>query len=875
MLILFALLLFSYGVGNIRCATVSENSTDMVSLLDFQKAIESDPTGFLKNWNGSTPFCKWEGVTCSRNHSGRVVALELPGLRLSGQISPSVGNLTFLKTLDLSSNSFSGLLPPLNRLQRLQVLDLSINSLQDTIPDALANCSNLAKLNLSYNSLVGEIPHKLGFLSNLEVLWLSSNNLIGTIPPTFSNLTRVESLSLAINQLEGSIPDGLGKLSNMNWLTLGKNNLVGKFPQSLFNLSNSLKLLGLGLNKLGGSLPSNIGKDLPNLQALQLNRNMFEGPIPASLSNASSLKRIELGNNNFSGEIPSSLGKLPKLYYLNLEGNMLEARDRQSWEFFSALTNCSLLSILSIAKNQLHATIPNSVGNFSTNLQKLILGGNKLSGIVPPSIGNLQSLIQLTLEMNNFSGRIDAWIGKLTNLQGVSLEGNNFNGPIPSSVGNLTLLTQLFLGRNEFEGPIPSSLRNLQQLGELDLSHNNLVGNITLEGSSLTLLTSLNLSSNKFTGEIPDSLGKCQNIQYIRMEQNSITGNIPISFGDLKNLISLNLSHNLLSGAIPAALNGLPLIELDLSYNHLQGPIPRSGIFENATAVSLEGNWGLCGGPMDLRMPSCKARKSGRQYYLIKILIPIFGFMSLLLLVYFLFVEKRMTRRKYLSMPFSGENFLKVTYNDLAQATMNFSETNLIGRGSYGLVYKGKLKETKMEVAVKVFNLEMGGAEKSFLAECEALKSIQHRNLLPIITACSTVDNTGNVFKALIYEFMPNGNLDAWLHYKGNGKAPKRLGLTQRINIAVNIADALDYLHYDCGRTTIHCDLKPSNILLDDDMNALLGDFGIASFYVDPLSTSTSSVGSSVGVKGTIGYIAPGLFISTTSLISLFCLMAN
>uniref|UniRef100_A0ACD5YSN7 Uncharacterized protein n=1 Tax=Avena sativa TaxID=4498 RepID=A0ACD5YSN7_AVESA len=162
-----------------------------------------------------------------------------------------------------------------------------------------------------------------------------------------------------------------------------------------------------------------------------------------------------------------------------------------------------------------------------------------------------------------------------------------------------------------------------------------------------------------------------------------------------------------------------------------------------------------------------------------------------------------------------------------------------------------------MEVAVKVFDLDMQGAEKSFLSECEALRSIQHRNLLPIITACTTVDCTGSVFKALLYEYIPNGNLDTWLHHKADGKAPKYLGFTQRLSIAVNIADALDYLHHDCGRPTIHCDVKPSNILLDDDMTALLGDFGIASFYVDYVSTSTGSTSSSVGVKGTIGYIAP------------------
>uniref|UniRef100_A0A0E0E8Y0 Receptor kinase-like protein Xa21 n=1 Tax=Oryza meridionalis TaxID=40149 RepID=A0A0E0E8Y0_9ORYZ len=1089
MLILFALLLFSYGVGNIRCAT---------------KAIESDPTGFLKNWNGSTPFCKWAGGRHIRNHSGRVVALELPGLRLSGQISPSVGNLTFLKRLDLSSNSLSGLLPPLNRLHRLQVLDLSSNSLQDIIPDTFANCSNLAKLNLSYNSLVGEIPLKLGFLSNLEILVLSKNNFTGTIPPIFSNISRMQTLVLSYNQLSGCIPDDLGKLSNLQLLALGGNNLSGGFPQALFNLSNSrnnlqsictwwdldgpprnmyskqpvklvmfiqlglfllllcgvgnvhcstvhenridlqslldfkkgitedpnkallswnisthfcrwngvtcttsrplrvselnlttqslageitsslanltslrkldlsynrlfgqfrllnplqqldtlymndnsldgiipdtltnstklinidlsdnqfrgaippkigsltnleylylghnsltgtipanvgnltklntlsfkdnqlegnipdgvwqlsnLTLLVLGQNRLSGGipqalnlpllvalgleenmlgqvLPPNIGYALPSLQVISLYSNKFEGHIPASIGNVLGLQLIDFSANNFTGQIPTSIGRLSQLGKLNLEKNQLEASDDQGWEFLYELRNCMSLQVLSLAYN---------------NLQGSILTFR----IVPASIGNLRNLTKLGLEQNNFNGAIGEWIGELKNLQGLNLGRNTFVGPIPPSIGNLTQLTELLLDTNKFEGPIPPSLGHLK-LSKLNLSYNKLQGSLPQEVGNLQNLNELYLSANNFSGVIPDTLGQCRHLITIQMDQNFLTGDIPASLGNILSLNWLNLSHNNLSGTIPESLNRLPALTiLDLSYNDLQGEIPRNFLFQNAT-VLLEGNNGLCGGARNLRLPSCPvlSQRTARRVNLIKILIPIFGFMSLLLLVYFLLVEKK-AKRAYSSLNYIGENFPKVSYNDLAQATSNFSSSNLIGRGSYGSVYRGKLKESKTDVAVKVFDLEMRGAERSFMSECEALRSIQHRNLLPILTACLTVDNDGNVFKALVYEFMPNGSLDGWLHQKGELKSPKHLGLGQRISIAVNIADALDYLHHDCGRPTIHCDLKPSNILLNDDMTALLGDFGIARFYVDSRSPPTGSI-SSIGVNGTIGYIAP------------------
>uniref|UniRef100_A0A0D9VIB7 Receptor kinase-like protein Xa21 n=1 Tax=Leersia perrieri TaxID=77586 RepID=A0A0D9VIB7_9ORYZ len=857
MLMLLALLLLSYGVGSIKCAAVPANHTDMLALLDF-KAIASDPTSSLSSWNSSIYYCTWRGVICNPKNRGRVTALNLAGYGLSGAIAASVGNLTSLHTLDLSNNQFSGQIPALGNLQKMHFLNLSFNSLDGPIPDSLTNCSNLRIIDLYSNSLEGEIPLKIDLLSDLLDLIIAHNQFTGVIPPTLSNITGIEKLRLGYNNLQGSIPDELGKLPNLSVLLLGGNKLSGEIPQSLFNLS-SLQRLTLELNLLGGSLPSNIGYAFPNIQQFYLGGNKFEGHIPTSLGNASLLKLIDLSNNTFSGQIPSSFGKLRNLIILNLEKNSLEANESQSWDFVTAITNCTNLEIFSVASNQLRGYIPNSIGNLSSALQQLTLSANMFSGVVPSSIGNLgQSLIRLSLDRNNLSGTIEEWVGKLTKLQNLQLELNSFTGQIPSSIGNLTEMTSILLGANEFEGPIPSTMGNLKRPTILDLSQNNLQGSIPLEITYLGELVNLDLSSNKLSGEIPDGWGKFQSIQIIQMEQNTLTGKIPESFGELKSLSTLNLSYNSLSGAIPTSLTALESSTIDLSYNRLQGGIPMDGIFENTTAVSLYGNWGLCGGVTGFHMPPCRhvSEGSSKSYYLIRVLIPIFGFMSLLLLVYFLFLVKKRSRNSYLSSQAYGQNFPKVSYNDLAQSTKNFSESQLIGKGSCGSVYRGKLKEPDMEVAVKVFDLEMRGAERSFMSECETLRSIQHRNLLSIITACSTVDNTGNVFKALVYEFMPNGNLDTWLHNKQEGNCPKRLEFNRRISIAANIADVLDYLHHDCGRPTVHCDLKPSNILLNDEMTAVLGDFGIAKFYADSGLAPRSSI-SSVGVKGTIGYIAP------------------
>ncbi|CAM8949307.1 unnamed protein product [Rhodiola kirilowii] len=146
-------------------------------------------------------------------------------------------------------------------------------------------------------------------------------------------------------------------------------------------------------------------------------------------------------------------------------------------------------------------------------------------------------------------------------------------------------------------------------------------------------------------------------------------------------------------------------------------------------------------------------------------------------------------------------------------------------------------------------DLTKHGAVKSFWRECKALSKIRHKNLMRIISCCSSLDFRGNDFMALVYELMPNGNLDSWLHEWTS------LKLEQRLDIAIDIASALDYLHNHCVPQTAHCDLKPSNVLLDGDMVAHVGDFGLAKLLRGPGDTEEGS--STFVVKGTLGYIPP------------------
>ncbi|CAN6565430.1 unnamed protein product [Malus baccata var. baccata] len=130
------------------------------------------------------------------------------------------------------------------------------------------------------------------------------------------------------------------------------------------------------------------------------------------------------------------------------------------------------------------------------------------------------------------------------------------------------------------------------------------------------------------------------------------------------------------------------------------------------------------------------------------------------------------------------------------------------------------------------------------------------------MTACSSIDFQGNDFNALVYEFMVNGSLDEWLHISTQevdrpANLPKNLNLTQRVNIAIDVACALDYLHNRSHMPIVHCDIKPSNILLDSDMTACVGDFGLARYFRDASCSSPLHESSSSVIKGSIGNTPP------------------
>ncbi|KAM1205445.1 hypothetical protein FF1_006190 [Malus domestica] len=874
------------------------NATDRLALLAIKAQIKQDLHNYnvMSSWNESMHFCMWHGVTCSRRHRQRVTTLDLQSQNLVGKLSPNIGNLSFLRELWLLNNSFSGEIPPqIGNLRRLQVLRLGGNSFSGSIPRNISYCFNLIHVAFTRNMLVGKIPSEIGLLSKLQHFSLNYNNLTGQVPPSLGNLSSLQRLTLFGNNLMGNIPSSLGQLKKLTFLGLGINQLSGSIPSSIYNLS-SLVIFSILINQIEGSIPSDIGKSLPNLEIFNFNSNQLTGSIPPSIFNVTSVWLLAVGNNNLIGRVPN-LQKLHNLLHVNIQHNNIGSGKEGDLSFLSDLTNATQLQSLCIDDNNFGGTLPMSISNLSTKLELFWGGNNQIYGSIPSGIGNLVSLEGLYLGNNSFTGNIPSDMGKLSNLGRLEIFMNKLSGNIPSSLINLTKLYHLRLDRNHLEGSIPSRLgecHGLQLLNlsynllngtipkqvfrlsslsiYLDLSNNLFTGSLPSEVGNLQSLSELDVSDNMLSGELPSSLGGCESLEVLHLQGNFFNGSIPLSMSSVRGIQDLDLSRNNFLDEIPHFLEGFRLLNnLNLSFNQFWGVVPTGGVFKNASAISVVGNANLCSLVANLKLPKCKSKetKKRRLSRHLKLILPlVFGLTLLgiaIVFSYFFLCSSR-KKRKEISLSTLGNTILQVSYATLLKATDGFSVANLIGAGSFGSVYKGVLDEDDKAqlVAVKVFNLLRHGASRSFIAECEALRNIRHRNLVKIITVCSSVDFHGNDFKALVYEYMDNGSLEEWLHPPNGAEelrdhVPKKVSLLQRLEIAIGVACALDYLHNHCETPIVHCDLKPSNVLLDNELTGHVSDFGLARFLSQVMSnvSAIQSQTSSVGIRGTVGYAAP------------------
>ncbi|XVF65038.1 hypothetical protein PTKIN_Ptkin09bG0214300 [Pterospermum kingtungense] len=642
------------------------------------------------------------------------------------------------------------------------------------------------------------------------VVWsvnLSSMNLSGTLSPSIGGLTHLTFLDLSYNGFSGNIPKEIGNCSRLAFLYLNNNHLSGLIPGELGKLSY-LRSLNICNNKISGSLPEELGK-LSSLEEFVAFTNNLTGPLPNSIGNLQKLRIFRAGQNAISGNIPAEI------------------------------SGCQSLQMLGLAQNRIGGELPKEIGMLRS-MTDLILWENQLSGFIPKELGNC------------------------TSLQTLALYANGLVGQIPMEIGNLKFLKKLYLYRNQLNGSIPGEIGNLSLATEIDFSENFLTGEFPIEFSKIKGLVLLYLFQNQLTGVIPNELCSLRNLTRLDLSINYLTGPIPYCFQYLTEMVQLQLFDNSLSGSVPQQLGVYsPLWVVDFSNNQLTGKIPpylcrhSNLILLNlgANKLFLE-NKGLCGRPLqscigDPSSPSMLPVNKSTRGRIIIAVAGVVGGVSIIFIVILIYQMRRPPEiveslpEKEIPSPAPDIYFHPkegFTFQDLIEATNNFHESYILGRGACGTVYRAVM-HSGQTIAVKrlASNAEGNNIENSFRAEIQTLGKIRHRNIVKLYGFCYHQGSN-----LLLYEYMEKGSLGEVLH--GSSCI---LEWSTRFMIALGAAEGLAYLHHDCKPRIIHRDIKSNNILLDENFEAHVGDFGLAKVIDMPQSKSVSAV------AGSYGYIAP------------------
>ncbi|KAF3507789.1 hypothetical protein F2Q69_00000866 [Brassica cretica] len=653
---------------------------------------------------------------------------------------------------------------------------------------------------------------------------LGGFKLAGVISPSIGNLSFLISLNLGDNSFVGTIPQEVGMLFRLQYLNMSFNLLEGKIPHSLSNCYR-LSTLDLSSNRLEHNVPSELGS-LSKLVIMHLNNNKLTGEFPASLGNLTSLQELDFAYNNMEGEIPFDVARLTEMVFFQVSQN------RFSGVFPPALYNMSLLESLSLAGNSFSGELRADFGDLLPNLRTVVMGRNEFTGAVPITLANISTLGS-HLE---FIGAL----GNCTQLEYLDVGYNRLGSELPASIANLsTKLTILSLGGNLISGTLPHEIGNLISLQKLSLETNLLTGELPISFGKLLKLQVLDLYSNAISGEIPSYLGNVTRLQMIHL----LNGTIPLEILQIPSLAYLDLSNNFLTCSLPEEVGKLQLlVGLAASNNKLSGHLPHT----LGGCLSLEFLY-MQGNSFDGDIPDISQLVSLRN------------------------------------LDFSNNNLSGSIPRYLATFHLLRNLNLSVNKFEGSVPVEGVFRNATADSVFGNLNL-CGGIREMQLQPCTVQASPKPRKHLSLEKKVaigmkknnasggnpSDSSTLGMFFEKISFEELrdaTSGFSSSNLIGPGNFGDPEDLESVNdhsriltppdKLNIAIDVASALEYLHVECHDPVAHCDLKPSNVLLDDDLTAHVGDFGLARFLYKYDRETFLNNFSSAGVRGTIGYAAP------------------
>ena len=801
----------------------------------------------------------------------RLVVANISENNFTGTIDNCFEDCKNLKYLDLSSNNFSGEI--WQGFTRLQMFTASENMFHGVLsPSIFDGVCSLDTLDLSKNNFQGEVPGDIANCRSLRILNLWGNNFTGLIPPEIGSISDLEGLFLGSNEFSRQVPETLLNLSNLAFLDLSRNNFRGDI-QEIFGKFKHVKFLVLHANSYTGGIHSSGILNLSNVSRLDLSYNSFSGPLPVELSEMPSLEFLILSYNQFSGSIPPEFGNFQRLQALDL------------------------------SYNSLNGSIPSTIGKLNSLLW-LMLADNKFSGEIPPEIGNCTSLLWVNLANNQFSGKIPPEMTTIGRNPFPTFEMNRKRTGIFAGSGEClamkrwipadyppfsfvyTLLTRkscrnLWDSLLKGNGVFPmcqtgSKVRTLQISGYLQISGNQFSGELPLEIKNMQNFSLIQMGGNKMYGKLPPEIGQLP-VVVLNLSDNQFSGEIPTEIGNLRCLQNLDLSSNNFSGIFPTSINNLSeLNKFNISYNpFISGVIPSTGQLTTFEKESFLGDPLLVlpsfiGNPSNHPSPAPKSDEKPKQkiatifvFITVTLVFLVSGLVSLFICAlwkspvdstgYLLedskyghdFASSSEVSSPWLSGAVKVIRLDKTafTYADILTATCNFSDSRIIGKGGFGTVYRGVLPDGR-EVAVKKLQRDGIEGEKEFRSEMEVLTGNgfgwPHPNLVTLYGWCLNGSE-----KLLVYEFMEGGSLDDLISDR------TRLTWRRRLDVAIDVARALVFLHHECFTAIVHRDVKASNVLLNRNGKARVTDFGLAR-VVDAGNSHVSTM-----VAGTVGYVAP------------------